>query len=123
MGENYINFGMDNPEFYSLMFILGEPMNKLTEMGCDWKPGDAALARLEATVTECMEKGYLAKTDPKIVSLSVWSFVHGLVSLAECQRMEKLVPSEGLLRPILMQSLTWLLNNVDITEKKSTGRP
>jgi AcrR family transcriptional regulator len=55
MGENYLNFGMDNPEFYSLMFILGEPMNKLTEMGCDWKPGDAALARLETTVTECME--------------------------------------------------------------------
>jgi AcrR family transcriptional regulator len=122
MGENYINFGMDNPEFYSLMFILNEPMKKLSEMGCDWKPGDAALAALETTVNECMDKGYLAKADPKIVSLAVWSFVHGLVSLAECQRLEKLVPQEEMIRPIQIQALTWLINNLDISEKKNTGR-
>src|SRR6202012_2532219 len=26
MGENYLRFGMENPEYYSLMFIQGEPM-------------------------------------------------------------------------------------------------
>src|ERR1700743_2772451 len=30
MGENYIHFGMENPEYYSLMFINGEPMKKMT---------------------------------------------------------------------------------------------
>src|ERR1700760_250400 len=76
MGENYLRFGMENPEYYSLMFIAGEPMKKISELGCDWEPGDSALARLKETATECIGKGYLAKSDPYLVSLSVWSFVH-----------------------------------------------
>src|SRR5882762_2193809 len=35
MGENYLNFGMAHPEYYDLMFIQREPMNKLTQMGCE----------------------------------------------------------------------------------------
>ena len=117
MGENYLQFGMDNPEYYNLMFILGEPMKKLYELGCDWKPGDAAIARLQATVTECMEKGYLAKSDPHLVSLAIWSFVHGLVSLAIRQRLEKFVPQPEMILPAMKQSLNWFVNNIDITEK------
>jgi AcrR family transcriptional regulator len=118
MGENYIRFGMDHREYYNLMFIQSEPMDKISELGCDWAPGDTALARLKETVTECMEKGYLAKGDPEQVSLSVWSFVHGLVSLAIRQRLEKFVPDPKMLLPVMEQSLNWLINNIDITERK-----
>src|ERR1700748_667316 len=56
MGENYLDFGMNNPEYYDLMFILCEPMDKLTEMfNGEWKPGDSAITRLMSTVSECME--------------------------------------------------------------------
>src|SRR5580692_467652 len=34
MGENYLYFGMGNPEFYDLMFILDEPMKKLAGPEC-----------------------------------------------------------------------------------------
>jgi AcrR family transcriptional regulator len=118
MGENYIQFGMENPEYYNLMFILGEPMKKISEPGCEWKPGDAAIDRLKATVTECMEKGYLAKDDPTLVSLSVWSFVHGLVSLAIRQRLEKFVEPPEMILSVMKQSLNWFINNVDITIKR-----
>lgn len=118
MGENYLRFGMEYPEFYNLMFILGEPMKKISELGCDWKPGDAALGRLKETVTECMEKGYLGKDDPYQVSLAVWGFVHGLVSLAIGQRLEKFVTDEKMLLPMMEQSLNWFMNNIDITERK-----
>lgn len=121
MGENYLRFGMENPEYYSLMFINGEPMKKLSELGCDWKLGDSALARLQATVAECMEKGYLAKGDSHLVSLSVWSFVHGLVSLAIRQRLEKFVPDEKMILPAMEQSLHWFINNIDITERRNAG--
>ncbi len=122
MGENYIQFGMANPEYYNLMFILGEPMKKLTE-GCEWKPGDAALARLQATVTECMEKGYLAKADPHLVSLAVWSFVHGLVSLAVRERLEKFVEQVEMILPVMKASLNWFINNIDITERRNAEKP
>jgi AcrR family transcriptional regulator len=119
MGENYLRFGMENPEYYSLMFINGEPMKKMTQLGCEgWKPGDAAISRLQATITECMEKGYLAKADSYQVSLAVWSFVHGLVSLAIRQRLEKFVTDEKMILPTMEQALNWFMNNIDITEKK-----
>jgi AcrR family transcriptional regulator len=117
MGENYLHFGMENPEFYNLMFIMGEPMKVFSAEGCDWKPGDAAISVLKATVTECMEKGYMAKGDPQLVSLAVWSFVHGLVSLAIRERMEKFVPRKDMVMPVMKESLNWLINNIEDTGK------
>jgi AcrR family transcriptional regulator len=121
MGENYLRFGMEHPEYYNLMFIMGEPMKKISELGCEWAHGDAALSRLQATVMECMEKGYLAECDPHLVSLSVWSFVHGLVSLGIRQRLEKFVSDEKMLLPTMEQALNWFMNNIDITERKKPG--
>ena len=117
MGENYIRFGLENPEYYDLMFIQKEPMDKLTEMGCEWENGDAALTLLRNTITECMEKGYIAKMDPVLLSLSVWSTVHGLVSLATRARLDKLVPDKTQVWPLIMQSLNWLINSLDISGK------
>jgi hypothetical protein len=65
-----------------------------------------------------MEKGYLAKGDPHLVSLAVWSFVHGLVSLAIRQRLEKFVEPPEMIVPTMQQSLNWLINNIDITIKR-----
>ncbi len=119
MGENYIHFGMTHPEFYNLMFIQEEPMKKLAELDCEWDKGEAAIGRLVATVAECMERGYLDKGDARLVSLSVWSFVHGLVSLAIRERLEKFVPEKEMLLPVMMQSLNWFINNIDISGRKS----
>src|SRR5688572_21211554 len=41
MGEHYIRFGIENPAFYDLMFILQAPMDALNGMeNCSWKSGD-----------------------------------------------------------------------------------
>ena len=109
MGENYLHFGMANPEYYDLMFIQRAPMKKLKEMGCEWENGDAAMTRLRATVAECMEKKLIAPTSAELVSISVWSMVHGLVSLAIRERMEKFVPEGAELLPAMMHSLNWLI--------------
>ncbi len=117
MGENYLNFGMENPEYYNLMFIEREPMKKLLEMNCAWTNGDAAIGLLKETVSECIEKGFLAKGDAQMISLSIWSFVHGLVSLAIRERMEKFVSQQELLLPVMRESLNWFVNNIEITGK------
>jgi AcrR family transcriptional regulator len=117
MGENYLQFGTENPEFYDLMFIMDEPMKAFEEPGCEWKPGDSAISVLKATVTECIEKNYIAKADAHLVSLSVWSFVHGLVSLAIRERMEKFVPEKEMMLPMMRQSLNWFINSIENTRK------
>jgi AcrR family transcriptional regulator len=120
MGENHLRFGMDNPEYYDLMFVQRSPMETLSEMECsDWKNGDAAMKGLRDTLIECMDQGFIAETDPGVLSISIWSMVHGLVSLAISGRMEKFIPGQEYIQPVMMQSLNWIINTVDISMKGS----
>jgi len=121
MGENYLNFGMENPEYYDLMFIQRAPMKKLKEMECDWENGDAAMGQLKAVVTECMDKGYIAKSDVELVSISVWSMVHGLVAHAIRERMDKFLPENAAILPVLKMSLDWLVNTLALGNTLPAG--
>ncbi|MFN8164688.1 MAG: TetR/AcrR family transcriptional regulator [Bacteroidia bacterium] len=113
MGENYIRFGLENPEFYDLMFILPAPMDKLKEMpGCDWEGGGAALNLLKGILSECMEKNLIKRADVDTMAMAVWGMVHGLVSLANRQRFEKLVEPDQII-PTMYKSLNWLMNTMD----------
>lgn len=115
MGKNYLEFGMKNPEFYNLMFIHPEPMDKLEEMGEEeWINGDNAMNRLKKTVKAAMDGGYIAEDSVDLVSMSVWSLVHGLVSLAVRERLEKFVPEKAMVMPVMQQSLNWLMRSLDL---------
>ena len=119
MGENYIHFGMNNPEYYDLMFIQNAPMDALKQMvGCDWTSGDAAIQRLMDTLAECMEKGLILKEEVSVVGMSVWGLVHGLVSLAIRDRFHKMVPKEQMV-PMMLQSLNWMINTIDLSAGKT----
>lgn len=76
----YVNFGIEHPDLYDLMFIIRAPMNTAEKKG-DWENGDACFNYLGDTIRECMEKGLLRYTDPRVAALSIWSMGHGLVSL------------------------------------------
>lgn len=76
----YVNFGIEHPDLYDLMFIIRAPMNTAEEKG-DWKNGDACFNFLMEAINECMEKGLLRYTDPRVAALSIWSMGHGLISL------------------------------------------
>jgi hypothetical protein len=68
-------------------------------------------------VKEAMDKGYIAQTDPTMLSLSIWSMVHGLVSLATRERLEKLIPEKEQILPVIMQSVDWLVKSLEISGK------
>jgi AcrR family transcriptional regulator len=118
MGENYIRFGLENPQYYDLMFILNAPMEALETMkNCDWKSGDVVLGRLKETLAESMEQGLVVKGDVDAMAMTIWSTVHGLVSLAIRNRFQKLVTPEQMV-PMMHQGLNWLLNVLDTSGKK-----
>ncbi|PWT97178.1 MAG: TetR family transcriptional regulator [Bacteroidetes bacterium] len=118
MGENYIQFGLQNPEFYDLMFIQSAPMEALdTMVECDWKSGDVALGKLKETLQDCMDMNMVVKGDVNVLAMAIWSLVHGMVSLAIRHRFEKLVEEKNMI-PMMKLSLNWLLNTMDSTGKK-----
>ena len=119
MGEYYIQFGLENPEFYDLMFILQAPMEALEAVeNCEWKSGDQALGRLKETVQECMDKKLIEKGDVDAIAIAIWGMVHGMVSLAIRNRFNKMLASEQIV-PMINKGLTWLLNVLDASGNKT----
>lgn len=113
MGEYYMKFGLENPAFYDLMFILQAPMEALQVVeNCEWKSGDQALGKLKETIQECMDKDMIEKGDVDASAMAVWGMVHGMVSLAIRNRFDKLVIHEQMV-PMMNKGLTWFLNVLD----------
>lgn len=97
LGEEYIRFGVENPEMYDLMFILRAPMQVLKEDDCnEWKNGQAVFGLLHATVQDCLERKLFPSVDSSVLSISIWAHVHGLVSLAIRDRLLVKVPPEAI---------------------------
>lgn len=115
LGENYIRFGLENPEFYNLMFILPAPMEVIEcKKECEWKGGEDALEFLKSIISECIGKGIVASGDVNTIAMAIWGMVHGLVSLAIRQRFSKLVPEEEVV-PTMNKALDWLISTVNTT--------
>ncbi|ANH81133.1 TetR family transcriptional regulator [Niabella ginsenosidivorans] len=83
MGRIYIQFSLDKPDFYELMFVLKEPILHLVNDNEieHWGEGQAAMDGLKQNIKECQEAGYFSKMDTATTALVVWSTVHGLCSL------------------------------------------
>jgi AcrR family transcriptional regulator len=79
-GEVYVSFGLENPEYYDLMFIMRGTAKRISE-DREWDIGLRSYGFLKANVEECMEAGLLPGTDPDVATFSLWSHVHGMVSL------------------------------------------
>ena len=115
LGENYIRFGLENPDYYDLMFILPAPMEFINKMqDCDWEGGDNALHVLKSILQESIEKKLIKPGDVNTMSMGIWGMVHGLVSLAIRKRFEKLLDEKDII-PTMHKSINWLINIMDHT--------
>ena len=104
MGLNraYFKFAFDNPGYYDLMFILRGPMN--SDLNQDsWDIGMRSHQILEETVRDCMKAGYFNEQDPDVVAFTLWSYVHGVVSLKIRDRL-RMYP-EDIREDLISQSI------------------
>ena len=111
MGKNYLQFGLEYPEFYDLMFIQEAPMDRLIQMGEGWSSGDQSINALKIIIQDGMDQGLILPAKVETVAMAVWSMVHGLVSLAIRKRLDKLV-SQADMEQTMHDSLDWLLKTL-----------
>ncbi len=83
LGVAYVDFALDHPERYRLMF-----RTELSRDGSSEAPTDAdaaggsAFALLMGTVQDASDRGLLRDgTDPAAAAITAWAGVHGLASL------------------------------------------
>jgi AcrR family transcriptional regulator len=82
IGMAYVDFGVEKPNHYRLMFMTARAHDeiKTLEKG---NPEEDAYAFLVATVAEGIAKGRLRPElkDPHLVAQAAWAGVHGVISL------------------------------------------
>ncbi|MBE9465291.1 TetR/AcrR family transcriptional regulator [Dyadobacter subterraneus] len=82
IGNQYLKFAIENPELYDLMFIMDAPMETLSCREEEWDEGARSFEFLRTTIAECITAGHFKNTlDVESASLTIWSFMHGLLSL------------------------------------------
>ncbi|PWK19438.1 TetR family transcriptional regulator [Arcicella aurantiaca] len=87
-GFAYMKFAFQNPEMYDLMFIQNAPMESIKESSV-WTCGHQCFELLCQTIQKCIDQNYIRFDDIYIASMSIWSFMHGLVSLKIRNRFQK----------------------------------
>ncbi len=88
LGHKYIAWAIENPELYDLCFLMDAPMEALACKMEEWDEGEKIFQFLKSIISECMDKGYLdSTTDLDNLALTIWSFVHGLVTIYLKNRM------------------------------------
>lgn len=78
----YIEFAMQNQEYYDLMFILREPIDFICkDESLDWTHGKRSFDLLVRNVAECQAEGLFKNQDAVSVAFLFWSIVHGMASI------------------------------------------
>lgn len=89
LGNVYIKFAVENPELYDLMFVMQAPMEALACKEEMWDDGMKAFEVLELVIQDCIKEEYFkSDRNVEITSLTIWSYMHGLIMLYLKKRMD-----------------------------------
>jgi AcrR family transcriptional regulator len=81
MGHQYIKYALENPELYDLMFVMEAPMEALACREELWSEGFASFHFLMQVIEDCIRVGYFKEQNVETTALTIWSFMHGLVTI------------------------------------------
>lgn len=81
MGRVYLEFAINNKDFYDLMFIISGPMKHENVDHEKWKMGHLTLNNLKEVLRECQTAGYFKGKDVEYLSFFIWSCMHGMCAL------------------------------------------
>lgn len=79
----YLQFAIDNPEMYGLMFIQDAPMEAIKKCKEDdeWDCGMEVFEGLVQNLVLCIKQGLIPDTEVHVLAMTVWSYIHGIASL------------------------------------------
>ena len=109
MGKLYIQFALENPDYYDLMFIakgIGDEICKKKE----WNFGERSYNYLRENVKECIEQGFFINADIDSVTFVFWSIVHGMASLIIRGRCA-MIPDEAI-KNMITEGLGFIYKSV-----------
>jgi len=107
MATIYFEFAYSNQNYYRLMFIIHSP-DKQANNSNQWNYGIKSLNVLREILGECMDQGIIKKKNIEASAFTIWSFMHGVVSLTIQERLKLYSKKE--LKALTDKSMSLLLD-------------
>ena len=104
-GLAYIQFAIDQPMYYDLMFISRIPAKTINK-NHEWKSGSRTYDILKLNISQAKDAGHFKNVEVEVAAFSLWSFVHGISSLFVRDRMMIVPPEE--VKPLVVGALKFL---------------
>lgn len=104
-GLAYIQFAIDEPLYYDLIFISQIPA-KTIKRNKDWETGDRTYELLKLNIRQAAEAGHFNNVDIDVAAFSLWSFVHGISSLFVRDRL-MMIPADKM-KSLIIGALKFL---------------
>jgi len=96
MGKSYLQFAIENPIIYDLMFMLKAPVeHMISEKVEGWEEGESIFTMLKLTVREAMLQGYFRGLSVEPLTYMILATLHGLVSLKIRKRTNRFQVNES----------------------------
>ena len=98
----YIDFGLNNPEYYKIMFMLDT--SAIGRYPADkYRRASKNLRIIEETLVKGAEKSLFHVHRPKVTATALWAILHGAVSLILSGRMDYHITKEELIDTTVSQ--------------------
>ena len=98
----YIDFGLENPEYYAIMFQL-RPEQMARYPAEKYRRARRNLDLITTTLTLGAEQAVLVVPDPPTCTSAVWASLHGAVSLLIARRVDVKIDANALVDAVVDQ--------------------
>jgi AcrR family transcriptional regulator len=115
----YVDFALNNPEYYDLMFLMPAPVERVVERA-EWAETVKTLDLLREDVHAAVHTGRVRERDPERIVLAFWSLLHGALTLIARQRLARHTTASD--RRVAGQMIEFFFENLVVKEKHSNVR-
>jgi AcrR family transcriptional regulator len=104
-GERYVRFGLNNPEYYEIMFML-HPEHMERYPARKYRRARRNLDLLAEALEDCAREGVLELTgDPRVLASTTWAALHGAISLLIARRVDVRIDRDTFTQAAVTQAL------------------
>lgn len=107
--QAYVDFALNNPEYYDLMFMMSAPVERAAERE-EWSETVKSLELLREDVHAVVKAGMVRERDPERVAFGLWSLLHGALALLARRRLVRHTTASD--RKVAGQIIDFLFSNL-----------
>ncbi len=100
----YIRFGLDNPEYYEVMFLL-HPEHMARYPAEKYRRARRNLDVIASALDEGTRQGVFSVENPRVTASTIWAALHGAVSLLIAQRVDIRIDPQAFIETTLNHTL------------------